>query len=43
LIWSTKVKFLANDLKDKIERNMTEEEWNTYVAEDVEYQKTLEE
>lgn len=43
LVWSTKVKFLANDIKDKIKRNMTEDEWNTYVAEDVKYQKTIEE
>lgn len=42
-VWSTKVKFLADDIKEKITRNMTEDEWNTYVAEDVEYQKTLEE
>lgn len=42
-VWSTKVKFLAKDIKDKITRNMTEDEWNTYVAEDIEYQKTIEE
>jgi len=43
LIWSTNSEILANDLKARIMRNMTEEEWNTYVANDIIYEKTLSE
>lgn len=41
LIWPTKSDYLASDLVRRITRNMTLEEWNTYVAADVEYQKTI--
>jgi WD40 repeat protein/energy-coupling factor transporter ATP-binding protein EcfA2 len=43
LIWSTKSEILANDLKARINRNMTDIEWDTYVATDVSYEKTFSE
>lgn len=41
LIWTTKSEYLASDLYHRINRNMSIEEWNAYVALDVEYQKTI--
>jgi len=41
LIWSTKSEYLATDLYNRITRNMTSEEWDIYVAKDVEYEKTI--
>jgi len=43
LIWSTNIELLASDLKGRISRNMTDEEWDTYVAIDVNYEKTFSE
>ncbi|MBU8892312.1 MAG: hypothetical protein KOO66_06005 [Bacteroidales bacterium] len=43
IIWSTRVKFLARDFKGRITRNMTNEEWETFVAKDVKYEKTFSE
>ncbi len=41
IIWSTKSEYLAADIYDRITRNMSVEEWNVYVAKDVEYEKTI--
>ncbi|OFX83938.1 MAG: hypothetical protein A2W99_03730 [Bacteroidetes bacterium GWF2_33_16] len=41
LVWSTNSDFMANDVKTFLERNMTIDEWNVFVAKDVEYEKTL--
>ncbi|MDA3954347.1 MAG: hypothetical protein PF485_11935 [Bacteroidales bacterium] len=41
LIWPTKSEYLASDLYNRISRNMTVDEWNAYVAGDVEYEKTI--
>lgn len=41
LIWSTKSEFLASDLHPRITRNMSAEEWDAYVAADVDYEKTI--
>ena len=41
IVWSTKMEYIAEDLKTRITRNMSNEEWNVYVAEDIEYEKTL--
>ncbi len=41
LIWSTKLDYIAEELKTRITRNMSNEEWNVYVAEDIEYEQTL--
>ncbi len=43
LIWSTKATIIASDLKGRISRNMTDEEWDTYVAKDINYEKTFSE
>ncbi|MCD4834381.1 MAG: hypothetical protein K8R31_11340 [Bacteroidales bacterium] len=41
IIWSTKSEYLATDIYDRITRNMSIEEWNVYVAKDVEYERTI--
>lgn len=41
IIWSTKSEYLATDIYGRITRNMSVEEWNVYVAKDVEYEKTI--
>ena len=41
IVWYTKIDYIAEDLKTRITRNMSNEEWNVYVAEDIEYEKTL--
>jgi len=41
LIWDTRPNAIADKIVTKLERNMSEEEWKTYVAEDIEYIKTL--
>lgn len=41
LIWSTKSEYLATDIYDRITRNMSVEEWDVYVAKDIEYEKTI--
>lgn len=41
IIWPTKIEYLAEELNGLITRNMTREEWNIYVAEDIDYQKTI--
>ena len=41
IVWSTKIDYIAEDLKSRITRNMSNEEWNVYVAEDIEYERTL--
>ncbi|MCK5170836.1 MAG: PD40 domain-containing protein, partial [Bacteroidales bacterium] len=41
LIWSTKSEYLATDLYNRITRNMSTDEWEAYVAADVEYEKTI--
>ncbi len=41
IVWYTKINYIAEDLKTRITRNMSNEEWNVYVAEDIEYEKTL--
>jgi WD40 repeat protein len=42
LIWPVQPGNIANRLCNYLSRNMTEQEWNTYVAEDIPYQKTCE-
>jgi WD40 repeat protein len=41
LIWDTKPESIAAEIVKGINRNMTQEEWNNYVAEDIPYEKTL--
>ncbi|HAN18515.1 MAG: hypothetical protein A2X13_08200 [Bacteroidetes bacterium GWC2_33_15] len=41
LIWATKSEYMARELKTQLTRNMTPDEWNAYVAKDVEYEKTF--
>ncbi len=41
LIWSTLSGELAEKVGAKLQRNMTEEEWNAYVAKDIEYEETI--
>ncbi|MCG8409894.1 MAG: hypothetical protein MI739_01250 [Bacteroidales bacterium] len=41
LIWDVKVDFVASEIAERIERNMTQDEWDTYVAKDIDYEKTL--
>ncbi|MGE0090879.1 MAG: hypothetical protein AB7S50_15525 [Bacteroidales bacterium] len=41
LVWSTTTEQMAKDLKPYLERNMTTDEWNVFVAKDVDYEKTL--
>jgi WD40 repeat protein len=41
-LWPTKPALMAQDLCKYLDRNMTEEEWNRYVGEDVEYVNTCE-
>ncbi len=43
LIWATNPDYLAPEVLSRLNRNMTEEEWNTYVAKDIEYEKTSQE
>jgi len=43
LVWSTTTEQMAKDVKTFLERNMTVDEWNVFVAKDVEYEKTLSE
>jgi hypothetical protein len=43
LIWDTKPESIASEIAEGINRNMTQEEWNNYVAEDIQYEKTLSE
>lgn len=40
-VWNTQIEDMANELRGLINRNFTEEEWRTYVAEDIPYEKTL--
>ncbi len=40
LIWMTKSEDMAAEVLNKLERNMTTEEWSIYVAQDIEYEKT---
>ena len=41
-IWPTNSEIMAKNLCDKLERNMTQDEWNRFVAEDIDYEKTCE-
>jgi hypothetical protein len=41
--WSTGIDPLAEQVKNKINRNFSPEEWNLYVAKDIDYQKTIKE
>ncbi len=43
IIWPTNAELLAEDLRGRITRNMTEEEWDAYVAADIEIEKTIKE
>jgi WD40 repeat protein/energy-coupling factor transporter ATP-binding protein EcfA2 len=36
----TSTEFMANSINDKLTRNMTKEEWKTYVASDIDYETT---
>ncbi|MFN3840836.1 MAG: hypothetical protein ACK4RF_09015 [Cyclobacteriaceae bacterium] len=39
-IWPTDPQFLASQICPKMSRNMTQEEWKTYVGNDIEYENT---
>lgn len=41
--WIIPMESMANAIRSKISRNMTTEEWNQYVAQDIDYQKTIKE
>ena len=43
LIWPTKSEYIAPEVASRLDRDMTTDEWNTYVAKDVEYEKTSQE
>jgi len=36
----TSTEFMANTINDRLSRNMTKEEWKTYVASDIDYETT---
>jgi len=38
--WPTNIEVMSDKVCDKIDRNMTQDEWNTFVADDIEYEKT---
>ncbi|MFC2087772.1 WD40 repeat domain-containing protein, partial [Bacteroidota bacterium] len=38
--WPVVTKLLSERICEKITRNLTQEEWNTYIAPDIEYEKT---
>ena len=38
--WPTRTKYMANDMCGYLSRNMTKQEWNTYVGFDIGYEKT---
>lgn len=40
--WPTNIEVMADKICSKIDRNMTAKEWDTYVAEDINYEKTCE-
>lgn len=40
--WPTDIEVMADKICSKIENNMSQDEWNTFVAEDIEYEKTCE-
>ncbi len=40
--WPTDIEVMADKICGKIDTNMSKEEWETYVAEDIEYEKTCE-
>ncbi|MCP4521352.1 MAG: hypothetical protein GY827_06635 [Cytophagales bacterium] len=42
-VWDSDTEDMAVQLRDLIERNMTEKEWSRYVAEDIDYEKTKKE
>ncbi len=39
-IWPTKLDYLASNMCRYISRNFTQQEWNSYIGRDIEYQKT---
>ncbi|MBL3655690.1 nSTAND1 domain-containing NTPase [Fulvivirga sediminis] len=39
-VWPTKLSLMAEKMCSVLERNMTEEEWNTYVGHDIPFQST---
>ncbi len=43
LVWPAKTDYLATDLKALITRDLTPDEWNTFVATDIDYEKTISE
>lgn len=42
-VWPTNLEIMAENFCDRLSRNMTKEEWNQFVAEDIEYKKTCKE
>jgi len=38
--WPTNIEVMSDKICDKIDRNMTQDEWNTFVADDLKYEKT---
>jgi WD40 repeat protein len=41
-VWPTKISTMASQLCGYVGRNMTKDEWNTYVGEDLNYERTCE-
>ena len=41
LVWPIKPDEIAQEIKPLIERNLTKEEWDAFVAEDIDYEKTI--
>ena len=43
LVWPVKPELMASNIKSNLSRNLTREEWETYVAKDIPYEKTINE
>lgn len=41
ILWPIKTSDMASSVKKQIKRNFTKEEWNTYIGNDIPYEKTL--
>lgn len=41
-VWPTSTQLMANEMCNKIKRNMTSKEWELYVADDIPYERTCE-
>lgn len=41
LVWPVKPEEMAGEIKPLIKRNLTDEEWDAFIAEDIDYEKTI--